>query len=191
MYRAGGVEAFVADRTREGKSSQAIADELNAAGAVTASGHPISPQLVAQKQGRRGLRLKDERRRARQIIRQGLIENRSRPEILGQLQEQAARLGPWDPQRLSDAIRQLHRGAPDIEALPAVLPAEQDKQRVLDLIDHGLADGKTWTMIAITLNAAGLRPERGPMFTPVGVRLLYLRAHRLRSFKLASTRSTR
>jgi DNA invertase Pin-like site-specific DNA recombinase len=189
VYRAGGVEAFVADRTRAGKSSQAIANELNAAGAVTASGHPISPQLVAQKQGRRGLRLKDERRRARQIIRQGLIENRSRPEILCQLQEQAARLGPWDPQRLSDAIRQLHRGAPDIEALPAVLPAEQDKQRVLALTDHGLAEGKTWKMIAITLNAAGLRPPRGRTFTPVGVRLLYLRAHRLRSFKLRSTRS--
>jgi hypothetical protein len=129
-------------------SGPIIADELNAAGAVTASGHPISPQLVAQKQGRRGLRLKDERRRARQIIRQGLIE-----------------------------------------ALPAVLPAEQDKQRVLALTDHELGEGNTWKMIAITLNAAGLRPPRGRTFTPVGVRLLYLRAHRLRSFKLRSTRS--
>jgi DNA invertase Pin-like site-specific DNA recombinase len=188
VYRAGGVEAFVADRTREGKSSQAIADVLNAAGAVTGSGHPISPQLVAQKQGRRGLRLKDERRRAREIIRQGLIENRSRPEILCQLQEQAARLGPWDPQRLSEAIRQLRRGTPHIEALPAVLPAEREKKQVLDLIDQGLAAGRNWKGIAVALNEAGLRPPRGRNFTPVQVRLLYLRAHGLRSFTLPSSR---
>lgn len=187
VYRAGGVEAFVADRTREGKTSQAIADELNEAGVVTASGQPISPQLVAQKQGRRGLRLKDERRRARQLVRQGLVENRPRPEILGHLETEVPRLGPWTPQRLSDYIVQLRReDASERDPLLAVLPAEQEKQRVLAFTERALGAGQTWKAIAVSLNQAGLRPPRGPAFTPVQVRLLYLRAHGLHSFKLAA-----
>jgi DNA invertase Pin-like site-specific DNA recombinase len=187
VYRASGVEAFVADRTRQGKNSQAIADELNAAGAVTASGQPISPQLVAQKQGRRGLRLKDERRRARQLIRQGLVENRPRREILSQLETEVPRLGPWTPQRLSDYIRQLRQeDAAERERLPTVLPAEQEKQRVLAFTEQALGAGQTWKAIAVSLNQAGFRPPRGRAFTPVQVRLLYLRAHGLSSFKLAA-----
>jgi DNA invertase Pin-like site-specific DNA recombinase len=185
VYRPRGVEALVADRTQKGKSSRAIADELNAVGAITASGQPMSPQLVAQKQGRRGLRLKAERLRARQIIRQGLIENLPRPEILNRLRAQAPRLGPWDPQRLSNHIRHLRRPISGIEPLPAVLPAEEDKQRVLALIGQALDAGKTWRAIAVLLNDAGLRPPRGTAFTPVQVRLLYMRAHRLKSFKLS------
>jgi DNA invertase Pin-like site-specific DNA recombinase len=185
-YRAGGVEALVADRTREGKNNQAIADELNAAGAVTASGRSISPQLVAQKQGRRGLRLKDERHCARQLIRQGLRENRPRPEILGQLRAEAPRLGPWTPQRLSDYICRLRRDdASGPTPLPAVLPADQEKQRVLALTEQALGAGQTWKAIAVSLSEAGLRPPRGQAFTPVQLRLLYMRAHGLTSLKLA------
>jgi len=182
--RARGVEALVAERTREGKSTPSIADELNAAGVVTATGRPVSPPLVARKQGHRGLRLKDERRLARQIIRQGLIDYRPRGEIRRQLEAEAPRLGPWDPQRLSEAIRQLRRGVLGIDPLPAMLPAEQEKQRVLDLIDQAIAAGRTWVQTAIALNEAGLRPPRGTAFTPVQVRLLFLRARGLRSFKL-------
>jgi hypothetical protein len=185
VYRPRGLEAVVADRTREGKSSRAIADELNAAGAVTAAGQPVSPQLVTQKQGRRGLRLKGERLRARQLICQGLIENLPRPEILRQLEAEAPRLGPWTPQRLSDYIRLLRgRRISGIEPLPAVLPAEEQKQRTLALTEQALSGGKTWKAIAILLNEAGLRPPRGTAFTPVQVRLLYLRAHGLNSFRL-------
>src|SRR5262249_53012721 len=128
VRRARGVDAYVADQTRAGKSVQQIADDLNAAGVVTASGKAVTRNVVAQKQGRLGLRLKDERRLARQLIRHGLMDNVPRPTLLGQLQEQAPRLGPWDPQRLSEAIRQLRRGVPDVDKLPQVLPAEQDKQ---------------------------------------------------------------
>ena len=184
VYRARGVEALVADRTRAGKSSRAIADELNAVGAVTASGQPVSPQLVARKQGHRGLRLKDERRRARHIIRQGVIENLPRPEILRRLEAEAPRLGPWTPQRLSDYIRVLRRNTSAVEPLPTVLPAEQEKQRALALTEEALGAGKTWKEIAIALNKTGLRPPRGAAFTPVQVRLLYLRTHGLNSFRL-------
>jgi hypothetical protein len=184
VLRPRGVDAFVRDRTREGKGAPNIAAELNAAGVVTASGRPVSANVVLQKQGRQGLRLKQERLVARQMIRQGLVDNTPRPEILRQLQDQAPRLGPWDPQRLSDAIRQLRRGVPGIVPLPPVLPADQEKQRVLRLIEEALGTGKTWTKIATALNEAGLRPPRTPSFSPVQVRLLYLRARGLRSFKL-------
>jgi uncharacterized protein YjiS (DUF1127 family) len=184
VLRPRGVDAFVRDRTREGKSAPNIAAELNAAGVVTASGRSVSSNVVLQKQGRQGLRLKQERLVARQLLRQGLVDNTPRPEILRQLQDQAPRLGPWDPQRLSDAIRQLRRGVPGVEPLPPVLPADQEKQRVLGLIEEALGTGKTWTTIATALNEAGLRPPRGPSFTPLQVRLLYLRARGLRSFKL-------
>jgi len=189
VRRPRGVEAVVAKRTRDGETTSAIADELNRAGTVTASGYPVSSHLVARKQGARGLRLKDERRLARQIIRQGLLERRPRPEILRDLQAQAPRLGPWEPQRLSDFIHQLRRGVAGIEPLPPVLPVEQDKQHVLDLIDTALAARGTWTSMAIALNEAGLKPPRGEMFTPVQLRLLYMRAHGLRSFKLPSAQS--
>jgi len=186
VLRAKGVEAAVAERTRDGKGTATIVNELNAEGVITAVSRPVSVPLVTRKQGHRGLRLKDERRLARQIIRQGLLDRRSRPEILRQLAAEAPRL-PWDPQRLSEAIRQLRRGVGDVDPLPRVLPAEQDKQQILDLIRGALASGKTWTSIARALNDSGLQPPRGTMFTPVQVRLLYLRAHALRSFKLPST----
>jgi DNA invertase Pin-like site-specific DNA recombinase len=188
-YRARGLEAVIADRTQQGKSVRTIVDELNDEGAVTSSGRPISPELVAQKQGQRGLRLKDERRRAREIISQGLLENRPRPEILRQLQDQAPRLGPWDPQQLSEAIRQLRRGAPDVAPLPRVLPAELEKQRVLELVSESIAAGKNWKAMAVALNEAGLKPPRGQSFTPVQLRLLYMHAHRLRSYKLPASGS--
>ena len=189
VLRPRGVESAVAKRTRDGETAAAIADELNRAGTVTASGRPVSVELVARKQGPQRLRLKDERRVARQIIRQGLLDRRSRPEILQDLRVQAPRLGPWEPQRLSDFIRQLRRGVKGLEPLPPVLPVEQEKQAVLGRVDAGLAAGGNWTSIAIALNEAGLKPPRGEMFTPVQIRLLYMRAHGLRSFKLPSTQS--
>lgn len=91
---------------------------------------------------------------------------------------------------MSDAIRQLRRGVPEIETLPSVLPAERDKQRVLDLVNEGLAAEKNWKAIAVALNESGLRPPRGTAFTPVQIRLLYLRARGLRSFKLAPRATT-
>src|SRR5205814_10733575 len=104
-----------------------IVEELNAAGAVTGTGRPVSANVVHQKQGRQGLRLKHERLLARQIIREALAAKTPRPEIIRRLQVQAPRLGPWDPQRLSEAIRQLRRGVGGIEPLPT-LPAEEEKQ---------------------------------------------------------------
>src|SRR5207253_3753561 len=132
VYRPRGVDALVADRTREGKSRQAIADELNAAATVTASGQPISSHIVGWKQRHQRFLLKDERSRAQQVIRQGLLENLPRPEILQQLQAEVPRMGPWTPQRLSDYIHVLRRrDASESEPLLQVLPAEQEKQRAL------------------------------------------------------------
>src|SRR2546426_11296 len=186
VLRSRGVTAFVREQSRAGKSIPVITEELNALGVVTETGRPLSANVVVQKQGQEGLRLKDERRRARELVRQGLLENLPRPEILRQLQDLAPRLGPWDSRRLSEIVRLLRRRVPEVEALPAVLPAEEAKQRVLTLVDEGLAAGKDWKMIAVALNETGLRPPRGTTFTPVQIRLLYLRAHGLRSFKLPS-----
>ena len=173
------------DLTLAGKDAQRIADELNAAGTINASGRPISKNLVHQKQGHLGLRLKEERRVAREIIRDGLLDHRRpRPEILRQLNEQAPRLGPWDPQRLSDEIRRLRKGYFRPQMLPTVLPAEREKQKILQVIEDSLRVHENWKTIAIKLNASGLRPPRGHSFTPVQCRLLYLRAHGLSSFKL-------
>ena len=47
MDRPRGVDAYVAARTHAGKAAQQIADELNAAGVVTASGRPLSTNVVA------------------------------------------------------------------------------------------------------------------------------------------------
>ena len=184
VRRPRGVDTFVLERTLQGQSPARIVSELNATGTVTASGRPISANVIQQKLGRQGLRLTHERARARQIIRQGLLDNSPRPEILHQLQEQAPRLGPWDPQRLSEAIRQLRRETRSVDALPAVLPAEAERQRAIVLIEQALVARKRWTTIAAELNQAGLRPPRSQSFTPGQVRLLYMRAHGLRSFRL-------
>ena len=50
------------------------------------------------------------------------------------------------------------------------------------------SDGELARLSSRTLTEVGLRPPRGKAFTPVQVRLLYLRAHKLRSFKLPSSR---
>jgi DNA invertase Pin-like site-specific DNA recombinase len=182
-----GVETRVRDLTLEGKSPARIADELNAGRAVTASGRPITPNLVAQKQGRLGLRLKHEHTLAKQIISQAILNNTPRPEILARLQAEAPRLGPWTAQRLSDHIRRLrHRDTSEGRVLPAVLPAEEAKLRILALTKQALDEGKAWKVIAALLNDMGLRPPRGAAFTPVQVRALYMRAHRLTSFKISS-----
>jgi DNA invertase Pin-like site-specific DNA recombinase len=187
--RPRGVDAYVAERTHAGKAAQQIADELNAAGAVTASGRPLSGNVVIQKQRRLGIGLTHERLLARQIIRDGLMAHAPRPDLLRQLNERAPRLGPWDPQRLSEAIRRLRKGVANIEPLPAVLPADQEKQEVLKLIEQALRTHKDWVTMAKEFNEAGRRPPRGAVFTPVGLRLLYLRAHGLRSFTLSSSRT--
>lgn len=93
-------------------------------------------------------------------------------------------MGLGIPSASPEAIRRLRRGVRDVETLPSVLPAERDRARALDVIDEGLAAGKNWKMIAADVNKSEMRPPRGTAFTPVQVRLLYLRAHGLRSFKL-------
>jgi len=184
VRRPRGVDAAVRDLTLQGKSAASIADELNAAGVVTQSGRPLSTNVVGQKQRSQGLGLNEERRLAREIIHRELMANTPRPEIRGLLRDQAPRLGPWDPQKLSDFIRDMRRRASDVEPLPQMLPADDGKQRALALTNEALAEGKNWKEIAVLLNDAGLRPPRGTAFTPTGVRLLYMRAHNLTSFKL-------
>ena len=165
-----------------------ITDELNSAGTVTARGKRISDNVVHQKLGHMSLRLKHERQRARDIISRALVENRPRPEIREDLEKQAPRLGPWTPQRLSDEIRQIRRGAPRTPPLPTMLPAQLEKDQVLEEIERGIAAGENWTTLATRLNDSALRPPRGRAFTPVQVRLLYLRSKGLTAFKLPSPR---
>jgi DNA invertase Pin-like site-specific DNA recombinase len=180
-----GVEARIRDLTLQGKRTARIAEELNAAGVLTASGRPITTNLVAQKQGRQGLRLKNDRLLAKQIVSRGIMDKTPRPDIISQLQAQVPRLGPWDAQRLSEYIRDLQRRpSAAIERLPDVLPAEQEKEKVLAITERALTAGKDWKEIAQLLNDAGHKPPRGMAFTPVQIRLLYLRARGLKSFRL-------
>jgi DNA invertase Pin-like site-specific DNA recombinase/type III secretion system FlhB-like substrate exporter len=186
VRRARGVDAYVKEQTRAGKNAQQIADELNAAGTVTASGRPLSTNVILQKQGRLGIRLKQERLLARHIIRDGLLNKVPRAELLQTLNLRAPRLGPWDAQRLSNVIHQLRKGVPGIETLPDVLPAEHDKQAVIKFIDDALAVGKNWVTMAKELNESDHLPPRGRTFTPVQLRLLFMRSRGLRSFTLSS-----
>lgn len=184
--RPRGVDTVVREQAQAGKSARRIIDELNAAGIVTASGRPISLNVVAQKLGAAGLRLKHEWQTAHEIIRHGMLNHVPRPEILQHLRDRAPRLAPWTPQRLSVVIGRLQKVPPERKPLPAVLPGERQKQAVLERIDQGLAAGDNWTTIAARLNESELRPPRGPAFNPNQIRLLYMRARGLRSFKLAS-----
>jgi len=180
-----GVEAYIRDLTLQGKSIARIAEELNAAGVLTASGRPITTNFVAQKQGHQGLRLKNDRLLAKQIVSRAIMDKTPRPDIISQLQAQVPRLGPWDAQRLSDYISDLQqRPSAQIERLPDVLPAEQEKQKVLAITEEALSAGKTWKEVARSLNDAGYKPPRAKAFTPVQIRLLYLRARGLKSLRL-------
>jgi DNA invertase Pin-like site-specific DNA recombinase len=192
VHRPRGVEAVVAEETRAGKTAAAIAEKLNRAGAVTACGKPVSRELVARKQGSRGLRLKDERRRALQLIHQRLLIDRlPRREIRQQLDAEAPRLGPWTPQRLSDYIRILRRRVgDDLGPVPHTMPAEVEKRSALAVMEEALAAKKGWTKIATLLNEAGLKPPRGMAFTPVQARLLYMRARGLSSLVLPAPTDT-
>jgi hypothetical protein len=189
VLRPQGVNAVIRASAKAGMPTEAIVDKLNAASAVTARGRVITSNVVHQKLRHVGQRLKDERLLARQIIRQGLLNNSPRPQILHQLTEEVPRLGPWNPQRLSDEIRQLRKGVAGLESLPTMLPAEMEKNEILEIIDQGIAALENWKTIAARLNAAGLRPPRGTVFTPVQIRLLYMRARGLRSFRLPTRES--
>src|SRR5262249_34342321 len=119
-----------------------------------------------------------------QIICQGLLEGRPRREILLQLQQRVPRLGPWNPQHLAEDIRRLRRPSNNATMLPAVLPAEIEKDQVIDVIAKAIGAGGTWVTIAKQLNGSGFRPPRGEAFTPIGVRQLFMRSKGLTHFRL-------
>jgi DNA invertase Pin-like site-specific DNA recombinase len=184
------VDAVVREQTKAGKSARAIVNELNAVGTVTATGRPISRNVVALKRGAAGLRPRSEWRTAYDLVRQGLVANVPRLDLLRQLQDRVPRLGPWTPRRLANVVWQLRRSPGTREPLPPVLPAEQQRQAVIDRIEQGLAAGDHWTTIAAGLNASELRPPRGRTFTDNQLRLLYMRVRGLRSLKRTASPAT-
>jgi hypothetical protein len=62
---------------------------------------------------------------------------------------------------------------------------------VLALTEEAIGAAKAWKDIAMLLNAAGLKPPRGQAFDPGQIRLLYLREHKLTTFKLPERADTK
>jgi DNA invertase Pin-like site-specific DNA recombinase len=175
--RPQGVDARVREQTLAGVRATTIATELRAAGVITSTGRPMTLNAVSQKLGRLGLRKGAQWQAALGLIRQALLDGRQHREILTLLKDQAAPvLGSWDSRRLSDVIRRLRQGIPDIDPLPEVLPGDRQEQEVVQLLDARRRAGATWTEIADGLNAAGLKPQRAERFTPNQLRTLHLRA---------------
>jgi len=174
VLRPKGVDRLVVQLHAAGHDPRAIAEQLNAQGLTTAKGVPFARSTIYAVLDRHGLRRKDASQKALFLIRQMIIDNVRRPEMLARLAAEApSGLGPWTSQRLNQCVSALYRGVPGIPPLPTPLPAEQDKQAALDLIRRRHEAGANWTSIASELNAAGLRPPRASAFTGPQVARLF------------------
>ncbi len=123
VLRPTGVDRIVAELHKAGKDPKTIAEQLTAQGLATGKGTPFKRSTVYAVLDRHGMRAKDEREQTRRLIRQMLIENIDRTEMLGRLATEAPRaLGRWTPARLSQAIARLRRDVPGISPLSEDLP---------------------------------------------------------------------
>jgi hypothetical protein len=178
ILRPPGVAAFAIRRKTEGLDATAITAELAEQGVITATGQPISVNVVRQHLGRVGMRTKTAWLSAVDMIREDVIAKHPRRAILHRLNTAGpSELGPWDSQRLSDVIRRLQTGIYGLEPLPARLPSEEEADAVMAVIKEQKGLGRSWAEIAEHLHAAGYRPQRGERFTRVLVYSLYRRAH--------------
>jgi len=175
VLRAKGVQRAAKERRAAGHSVNEIADEFRDTGVTTAFGAPISRTLVAAKLREAGTPVTRERLEALKLIRDAVVENVRRRDLRARLDARFPTLGPWTAQRVADAVCQLRQGVRGIEPLPAILPAEAEKQEILKTIDAGVRAGHGWRAIAKLLNASELKPPRGEKFTGIQIRLLHLR----------------
>jgi DNA invertase Pin-like site-specific DNA recombinase len=114
------VDALVIQLHHEGQDPNAIAEHLNAQGLTTAKGTPFKRSTIYAVLDRHGLRRKDERREILLLIRQMVIENVPRKDMLVRLTSESPKgLGPWTHNRVSQIISGLRRGVAGIPPLPA------------------------------------------------------------------------
>jgi hypothetical protein len=174
VLRPKGVDRIVLQLHEVGHDAKEIAEQLNAQGLTTAKGVPFARSTIYAVLDRHGMRRKDARQMALRLIRQMVIDNVPRPQMLARLASEApSGLGQWTPQRLNQCVSALYRGIPGIPPLPTPLPAEQDKRAAIDLIRRRHEAGASWTSIAGELNASGLRPPRASAFTAPQVARLF------------------
>jgi hypothetical protein len=179
VLRPKGVDRIVLQLQEAGHDAKAIAEQLNARGLTTAKGVPFARSTIYAVLDRHGMRRKDARQIALRLIRQMVIDNVPRTQMLARLAAEAPRvLGQWTPQRLNQCVSELYHGTPGIPPLPKPLPAEQDRQAVIDLVRRRHGERATWDTIAAELNASGLRPPRASAFTATQVAGLFSRWQR-------------
>jgi hypothetical protein len=176
-----GVQRLVVERAGREASVPRITEELQAAGVLTATGRPISANVVREKLRQAGIPTVRQQawNVANQLILKALEDGVQRSELLRQLNEQtAAELGAWTPQRLADVICDLRHHPSNTARLPEVLPAIREKENVLNSIKERVKAGDSDEAIAQYLNTQGLKPQRGPAFNRNIVYQLRLRSDR-------------
>jgi DNA invertase Pin-like site-specific DNA recombinase len=159
------LDARVRALQQAGKEPGTIADELTAAGVPSATGKPVSREIVKRSLTRVGLNEKAVRHRILARIRE-LLEQNDRPQILQVLDtEFPLPHSQWNADRLSRAIRRLQQGVRGIDPLPAGLVEKPDMAVVMALVHQWRKEGKAWRVIADDLNARGFRPVRAKKFS--------------------------
>jgi hypothetical protein len=134
------VDTMVIQLHNEGQDPEAIAEHLNAQGRTTAKGTPFKRSTIYAVLDRHGLRRKDERQETLLLIRQMVIDNVPRQEVLDRLASEAPKgLGRWTRSRLNQIIYSLRRGVPGIPVLPARLPANH-RANIGDEQEQGKAE---------------------------------------------------
>jgi DNA invertase Pin-like site-specific DNA recombinase len=126
VLRPNGVDRIVLELRKTGKDPKAIAEQLNAQGLTTAKGNPFKRSTIYLVLDRHSMRRKDERRETLLLIRQMVIDNVPRKELLSRLASEAPKgLGRWTHTRLNQMITSLRRGIPGIPPLPDSLPTDR------------------------------------------------------------------
>ena len=118
--RSKAVDTLVIQLHHDGQDPNTIAEHLKAQGLTTAKGTPFKRSTIYAVLDRHGLRRKDERRETLLLIRQMVIDNVPRKDMLARLASETPKgLGRWTPIRLTQTISSLRHGVPGIPPLPA------------------------------------------------------------------------
>jgi len=119
------VDTLVIQLHHEGQDPKAIAEHLNARGLTTAKGTSFKRSTIYAALDRHGLRRRDERRETLLLIRQMVIDNVPRKEMLVRLTSESPNgLGRWTRIRLTQTISNLRHRVAGIPPLPANPRAE-------------------------------------------------------------------
>ncbi len=114
------VDTLVIQLHHEGQDPNAITEHLNTQGRTTAKGTPFKRSTIYAVLDRHGLRRKDERRETLLLIRQMVIDNVPRKDMLTRLASDTPKaLGRWTRIRLTQTISSLRHGVAGIPPLPA------------------------------------------------------------------------